>query len=118
MQLSLVLAVIGNLTTRTAGTPGCRLASNANDVPGFCRLHAFQHQPLRSRQGIPHSINGLADGFNISNLSSLHRKCARTQLSAPENRRMSTRVTCVADYLEHECVLPRQLLRQRDLDAV
>ena len=86
MQLSLVLAVIGDLTTGTCRTLGCRLASNANDDPGLCLLHTFQHQSLRRRQGIPHNINGVAHRLNISNLSSLHRECGRTDLSAARQR--------------------------------
>src|SRR5215831_1659970 len=81
MQLSLVLAVIGNLATGTCRTPW-RLPSHANDDSGLSLLHTFQDQPSWPRQGISHNINGLAHGFNISNLSSLHRKCARTDLSA------------------------------------
>jgi len=64
------LAVIGHSATGTCRTLGCRLASHANDDPGFCLLDTFQRQAVRCRQGIPHDINGLAHGLNISKLSS------------------------------------------------
>jgi hypothetical protein len=80
MQLSLVLAVIGNLATGTCRTSRRRLTSCPNDDPGLCLLHTLQHQSLRCRQGIPHNINRLAHKLNISNLSSLHRMCGRIYL--------------------------------------
>jgi hypothetical protein len=45
-------------------------------------LHGLQHQQLWLRQRPLHNINGLTHNPNIANSSSLHRKCARTHLSA------------------------------------
>jgi hypothetical protein len=82
LNFSLVLAVIGNLPARTGRTSRHCLPSHANDDLGLSLLHTFQHQSVRCRQGIPDNIGKLAHDFKIANLSSLHRKCGRTDFSA------------------------------------
>jgi hypothetical protein len=55
---------------------------STDDEPLFRFIHSFQHELLRRWQRTPHNSNRLPHNSNIATLSSLHRKCGRTDLSA------------------------------------
>ena len=85
-QAANIGAVIRNFRSRTARTSRPSPTSNPeNNIP-FDLLHGVQYQQLWLGQRPLHNINGLAHNPNIANSSSLHRKCARTYLSATRNR--------------------------------
>ena len=85
-----------NFRSRTARTSRPSPTSNPeNNIP-FDLLHGLQYQQLWLGQRPLHNINGLAHNPNIANSSSLHRKCARTLISAA--RHLTSR-TMRVDYM-------------------